>query len=61
MNELIRRNTKKLFLTFNKGERDEFIPVAQEYVEREKRKNHHVLAKQMERQYSEPNGSTGAR
>ena len=39
---------KKLFLTFNKGERDEFIQVAQEYIEREKRKNHHVLAKQLE-------------
>lgn len=39
---------KKPFLTFNKGERDELIQVAQEYIEREKRKNHHVLAKQRE-------------
>ncbi|ACL03899.1 AAA family ATPase [Desulfatibacillum aliphaticivorans] len=39
---------KKLFLSFNKGERNEFILVAKEYIEREKRKNHHVLAKQLE-------------
>ena len=39
---------KKLFLSFNKGEGEEFIRVAQEYIEREKIKNHHVLAKQLE-------------
>lgn len=39
---------KKLFLTFNKGGRDEFIQVAEEYIERERRKNHHVLVKQLE-------------
>ena len=52
---------KKLFLTFNKGERDEFIQVAREYIERERRKNHHILARQLEEALNFENGSGSVR
>jgi len=42
--ELIRQ----LFIAFNKDDRDDFIKIAREYIEREKRKNHNILAKQLE-------------
>jgi len=39
---------KQLFIAFNKDDKDNFIKIAKEYIEREKRKNHNILAKQLE-------------
>ena len=39
---------KHLFIAFNQGDEDNFIKIAKEYIERERRKNHHILAKQLE-------------
>jgi len=39
---------KQLFISFNKADKEEFYRIAKEYIEREKRKKHNVVAKQLE-------------
>ncbi|MCO4782045.1 MAG: ATP-binding protein [Candidatus Cloacimonetes bacterium] len=40
---------KKIFLLFNDDKNEEFIEVAKEYIDREKRKNHTLVARELEK------------
>lgn len=40
---------KQLFLSFNNQDNDAFVQAAREYIEREKRKKHTIVAKELEK------------
>ena len=40
---------KQLFLSFNNQDNEAFVQAAREYIEREKRKKHTVVAKELEK------------
>lgn len=49
---------KKLFLSFNNDDHDAFLHAAREYIEREKRKKHTVVAKELEKALYQTGTST---
>src|SRR5215831_554817 len=54
-------SVRKLIVAHLKGDETAFRKAAEEYVEEERRKNHHVLANDLERLISNSNGSHKAR
>ena len=40
---------KQLFLSFNNEDNENFLKIAQEYIEREKRKKHTIVARELEK------------
>jgi len=38
---------KKLFIAFAKDDKEEFYRLAEEYIEREKKKKHNIVAKEL--------------
>ncbi|MCI5208310.1 MAG: ATP-binding protein [Candidatus Electrothrix sp. ATG2] len=51
---------KQLFLSFNNKDNDGFVQAAREYIEREKRKKHNVVARELEKALYQSAGSTNS-
>jgi SpoVK/Ycf46/Vps4 family AAA+-type ATPase len=49
---------KQLFLSFNNKDNDAFVQTAREYIEREKRKKHTIVAKELEKALFQTAGTT---
>jgi SpoVK/Ycf46/Vps4 family AAA+-type ATPase len=49
---------KQLFLSFNNKDNDAFVQTAREYIEREKRKKHTIVAKELEKALYQTAGTT---
>ena len=50
---------KQLFISFSSNDNDSFIKVAKEYIEREKRKKHNVVARELEKALFNGNMASG--